>query len=200
MGLQWGAQYDDNGYAASIASGETDAFENYAFGDFSLGLSWNYGKSTTNISSNDHLSANAGIAMYHLNKPEQGPGLDKLNREFVAHAELTIGLKGTRIAVVPSALYLQQGQLHEINVGSMVRYTIKEESKYTGFIKETALLLGGYYRVGDAIIPTCRQSSREANYNTNRQTGRQAGQTGRQQGRPTYRQRALFQRKGVCYF
>ena len=155
VGLQWGAQYDDNGYAAGIATGEADAFENYAFGDFSLGLSWNYGKSTTNISSNDHLSANAGIAMYHLNKPEQGPGLDKLNREFVAHAELTIGLKGTRIAVVPAALYLQQGQLHEINVGGMVRYTIKEESKYTGFIKETALLLGGYYRVGDALIPTC---------------------------------------------
>ncbi|HIA12576.1 MAG TPA: type IX secretion system membrane protein PorP/SprF, partial [Flavobacteriales bacterium] len=134
-GLYWGAQYDDNGYAAGIAAGEADAFENYAFGDFSLGLSWSYGKGSTNITRNDHLSANAGIAMYHLNKPEQGPGLDKLKPEFVAHAELMVGLKGTQITIVPSALYLQQGQLHEINVGGMVRYTIKEESKYTGFIK-----------------------------------------------------------------
>jgi type IX secretion system PorP/SprF family membrane protein len=154
-GLHWGAQYDDNGYAAGIAAGETDAFENYAFGDFSMGLSWSYGKGSTNISSNDHLSANAGIAMYHLNKPEQGSGFDRLKPEFVAHAELMVGLKGTRVTLVPSALYLQQGVLHEINIGGMVRHTIKEESKYTGFIKETALLLGGYYRIGDALIPTC---------------------------------------------
>ena len=36
----------------------------------------------------------------------------------------------------------------------MVRHTIKEESKYTGLLKETAILLGVYYRVGDAIIPS----------------------------------------------
>ena len=152
--LQWGAQYDANGYAPQIASGESGVFENYAYGDFSLGLSWSYGKGSTNMSSNNQLAANAGIAMYHLNTPKQGLDLDELHREFIAHAGLNIGVKGTSLSLVPAVLYLQQGPLSEISAGGMVRHTIKEESKYTGLLKETAVLLGAYYRVGDAIIPS----------------------------------------------
>ena len=153
-GLRWGAQYDDNGYAPDRPTGEAGAFENYSFGDFSMGISWSYDKSSTNISSNDQLEANAGIAIYHLNTPKQGLDIDKLHKELVAHAGLNIGLKGSSLALVPSLLYLQQGPLNEISAGGMVRYTIKEESKYTGLMKETAVFLGGYYRLGDAFIPS----------------------------------------------
>ena len=153
-GLHWGAQYDANGYAPQIPSGESGVFENYTYGDFSLGVSWSYGKSATNMSSNNHLAANAGIAMYHLNTPKQGLDLDKLHREFIAHAGFNIGVKGTSLSLVPAILYLQQGPLNEITAGGMLRHTIREESKYTGLLKETAVLLGAYYRVGDAIIPS----------------------------------------------
>ncbi len=139
--LRWGAQYDGDGYA-------------HAFGDLSMGVSWSYGKGSTNISSNDHLGANAGIAVYHLNTPKQGLDLEKLHREFIAHAGLNIGLKGSSLAFLPALLYLQQGPLNEISAGGMIRHTIKEESKYTGLMKETAVLLGAYYRVGDAFIPS----------------------------------------------
>ena len=152
--LRWGAQYDGDGYAPAIASGESGIYENHAFGDFSMGVSWSYGKSSTNMSSNNHLGANAGIAVYHLNTPKQGLGLEKLHREFIAHAGLNIGLKGSSLAFRPSMLYLQQGPLNEISAGGMIRHTIKEESKYTGLMKETAVLLGAYYRVGDAFIPS----------------------------------------------
>jgi len=153
-GFHWGTQFDTDGYAPQITSGESDVFENYAFGDFSLGVSWDYGEGSTNISSNNHLGANAGIAIYHLNTPRQGLSQDKLHRELIAHAGLNIGLKGTSFSLVPSILYLQQGSLYEINAGGMLRHTIKEESKYTGLMKETAVLLGAYYRVGDALIPS----------------------------------------------
>ena len=58
------------------------------------------------------------------------------------------------MALVPSALILLQGPTREINVGTMLRYTLKEGSKYTGLLKETAAYFGGYYRVGDAFIPS----------------------------------------------
>ena len=153
-GLRWGTQYDGNGYASQITSGEANVFENYSFGDFSAGLSWGYTKSSTNISSNNHFSANAGIAIYHLNTPKQGVNLDNLHSEFIAHAGLNIGLKGTTLSLIPSFLYLQQGPLYEIISGGMFRHTIKEESKYTGLMKEIAVLIGAYYRVGDAVIPS----------------------------------------------
>ncbi len=35
----------------------------------------------------------------------------------------------------------------------MVRYTLQEESKYTGAFKGAAISLGTYYRVGDAFAP-----------------------------------------------
>jgi type IX secretion system PorP/SprF family membrane protein len=153
-GLRWGTQYDGGGYASQISSGESDVFENYSFGDFSMGLSWSHGTSSTNISSNNHLKANAGVALFHINTPKQGMNQDKLHREFIAHAGLNVGLKGTSLSLLPSLLYLQQGPLYEINAGAMLRHTIKEESKYTGIMKEIAVLVGGFYRVGDAFIPT----------------------------------------------
>jgi len=36
----------------------------------------------------------------------------------------------------------------------MIRYLLRPQSKYTGFIKETAILFGGHYRTGDAFIPS----------------------------------------------
>ncbi|MFH1319390.1 MAG: type IX secretion system membrane protein PorP/SprF, partial [Bacteroidota bacterium] len=51
-------------------------------------------------------------------------------------------------------LFLMQGPSTEIDLGCMVRYTLREESRYTGLLKETAILIGGYFRVGDAVIPS----------------------------------------------
>jgi type IX secretion system PorP/SprF family membrane protein len=152
--LRWGTQYDDGGYAANIPSGEASVFENSMYGDFSLGLAWNYGKSETNISSNNHLGASAGFAIYHLNAPKQAFDTERLHKNFVTHVGLNIGIKGTPLAFNPSLLYMQQGPLKEVNAGGLFRYMIVEESKYTGFLKETALYLGAFYRVGDAIVPT----------------------------------------------
>lgn len=154
-GLRWGTQYDAGGYAPEKSSKEAGAYENHTYGDFSMGISWSHGKSTANMSSNNHFKAKAGVALYHINTPKQGINLDKLHMEFIAHAGLNVGLKGTSLSLLPSLLYLQQGPLNEISSGAMIRHTIREESKYTGLMKEIAVQIGVYYRVGDAVIPTC---------------------------------------------
>jgi len=151
--MQWGSQFDGNNFN-SLLSGEPSAYENYAFGDFSGGLTWRYGKTGTNMSSNDHLSANAGIAVYHINAPKQEFDIENLHREFVIHGGAYIGIKNTSLSILPYVLMLSQGPLGEVNVGGLIRYSIREESKYTGFLKETAVFLGSYVRIGDAVIPT----------------------------------------------
>jgi len=153
--LQWGTNYTSMGYMEG-SSGEEGRFENFGFGDFSAGLTWNYGSSETNISKNNHFGAKAGIALFHINAPSQGDFEEKLKREFVAHGSAYIGLAGTPLALLPSAILLVQGDLKQIHTGALLRYMIREESKYTGFLKETSASLGMYYRVGDAIIPTFR--------------------------------------------
>ena len=46
-----------------------------------------------------------------------------------------------------------QGSQKEITFGTMIKYKLKEESKYTGVIKSTVLSLGCFYRNRDAVIP-----------------------------------------------
>jgi len=153
--LRWGNQFDGQNYDSNLPSGET--IEPFSFGDLSAGASWSYGRKKTNMSSNDQFKANVGIALLHINKPRQSFYADDsetLYSKLVLHGGSYIGLKYTNIALVPSVLFLAQGPSIEINIGTMLRYTLKEESKYTGLLKETAVYFGGYYRVGDAFIPS----------------------------------------------
>lgn len=151
--LQWGAEYEENiGYQAETGSGST--YENFSYGDFSAGLAWHYSSGETNMTSNDQLNVTAGVALYHLNQPAQLFDEEVLHQQIVAHAGASIGIKNTNLAFAPSVLFLRQGPLSEINVGGLIRYTLREESRHTGLLKEKALYLGSYYRVGDALIPT----------------------------------------------
>lgn len=151
--VQWGAEYEENiGYQTIPGMGID--YENFSYGDFAAGLAWSYSSRETNMTSNDYLGITAGVALYHLNKPAQLLDEEALHREIVAHAKATIGIKNTNLAFVPSLLFLRQGPLTEINVGGLARYTLREESRHTGFLKEVALYLGSYYRFGDALIPT----------------------------------------------
>lgn len=151
--LQWGAQYEENtGYSASTSSNEAPAFENFSFGDFSAGLAWSFSNNAKG--SSNAFSANAGVALHHLNKPAQAFDTEALHMQLTAHAGLKIGIKNTGLGILPSVLFMNQGPLKEINVGGLLRYRLKEESKYTGLLQETAIYLGGFYRMGDAFIPT----------------------------------------------
>jgi len=159
--LKWGNQYDEKNavYDPAIPSGEegtlsTDAF---VYGDFSAGISWSFITKPTNMTSNDKVAINAGAAFFHINKPKQkfySEEIEGLYTKMIFHARSYIGLKGTSIAVIPSVMYMRQKTAQEINAGALIRYSLKEESKYTGFVKESALFIGGYVRMGDAFIPT----------------------------------------------
>lgn len=148
--LEWGNQLENGVYDPSLATGESGDLNPYFYEDFSAGISWNYQLS-------ERLMTNAGVAVYHLNKPVQKfavSSVERLYSKLVVHLDGHIGIKSTNWAFRPSVLFLNQGPSNEINLGMMVRYQIVEGSKYTGHIKETALSLGGYYRNGDSFIPT----------------------------------------------
>lgn len=153
--LRWESQYQNETYNKNLASGETVAYEPFGFADFSLGASWNYGSDESAIFKNNKFRANAGVAYHHLNRPKQQFNMaEKLNAKMVAHGGLYLGMSNSNMALLPSVIYFQQGNLRETNFGALIRYTLVESSKYTGIMKESALYLGGYYRLGDAFIPS----------------------------------------------
>ncbi|HIA36027.1 MAG TPA: type IX secretion system membrane protein PorP/SprF, partial [Flavobacteriales bacterium] len=152
--MEWGSQYEGNAYNPGLLSGEINSYENDVYSDFSVGMAWQYGKGSNTMSSHDQLVVNTGIAVYHINKPVQEFDEENLHQKIVLHGSATIGIANTNINLVPNFLILKQGPLGEINLGGLMRYTLSEESKYTGFLKESAVLMGGSYRLGDAFIPT----------------------------------------------
>ena len=148
--LQWSNQFDNGTFDASLASAETGAFSPFTYGDFSAGVNWHY-------LMNEQMVTNAGVAIYHANKPKQEfltLSSEQLYTKMVLHADAHIGFGNDNFSLLPSILYLDQGPASELNFGTMIRYRLKEESRYTGYIKETALSLGGYYRNGDSFIPS----------------------------------------------
>ncbi|MBL4754952.1 MAG: PorP/SprF family type IX secretion system membrane protein [Flavobacteriales bacterium] len=158
--LRWGNQDNGiNGFDPNLSSGETSELNNFSYGDFAGGIMWSYRSSKTNFSSNDGFRSNLGASFFHINQPGGAfyeGAEEQLYLKMVVHGYLSAPVKNTNTAVQPSILILQQGPSRELLVGAMVRYQIKENSKYTGLKKGAAISIGGHYRFGDAFIPAVR--------------------------------------------
>ena len=137
-------------------SGESNASQGFSYADLSAGVLWIYTKKETSGGSKNRLMFNAGLALHHINRPGQEfySKDEKLNSKLVFHGGSYIGLRGKPIALLPTVLFLKQGPNIQFNLGTMVRYQLKEESKYTGFVKGSAVSLGAHFRTGDALIPS----------------------------------------------
>ena len=159
--LEWGNQYDATtgqpNPALDPKEGNANLGDNASYADFGAGITWNFNSRPSNMTANDRVSANFGIAVFHLNQPKQQFYIDeveKLYSKIVIHGKTHIGIANTSLAIVPGFLVHKQKTQQEVLVGVMIRYALSEEARYTGFIKESAIFLGGHYRIGDAFIPS----------------------------------------------
>jgi type IX secretion system PorP/SprF family membrane protein len=127
--------------------------------DIGAGMLYQYNKGESYISGNDVFQSNFGVAVAHINQPTQsfyasssGTDNDVLFMKYTVHGMLLIGLKNTPISINPSFVYYRQGPAQEITAGSLIKYTLKEDSKYTGYVRGAAISLGAFYRWDDAVI------------------------------------------------
>ncbi len=98
-----------------------------------------------------------GLSIQHINKPKtelQAIVEDPLFYRWVGHTTAIIGVPNSPISIMPSAVYLHQGSLNEIMLGTNIAYKFKEASKYTGNLKGGAIGIGAEYRLKDALIVT----------------------------------------------
>jgi hypothetical protein len=98
--------------------------------------------------------------LWHINKPSIS--LSKVANDplymkvgFNAVGQYTLPSRpGT--SIMPSVVYFQQGTQRLLNVGAAWRYRLVEQSRYTGWVSETALVAGIYYRLQDATFINVR--------------------------------------------
>lgn len=155
--LTWDNQFDGFSYNASLPSGELAGNSSFLYPDLGFGLLWQFEKSEMYISGNDQLQANIGFSLQHINQPRlsfYSSANDQLYMKYVVHGNGLVGIKNTPLSVMPGFVYYRQGPAQEIKFGSMLKYTLKEDSKYTGYIKGASVAGGVYYRFQDAVVIT----------------------------------------------
>jgi type IX secretion system PorP/SprF family membrane protein len=156
--LRTGNQYNGQAYDPNLPTGETLTNATLIYADAGAGVDWNYNNTSdaSMVTDNHDLKFNLGASVFHANEPAYSFYSDgeKLYVKYVVHGHALISLSVTNLAFVPCFMYARQGPEQEIYAGSMIRYKLKQDSKYTGRKKGAALSLGAYYRTGDAISIT----------------------------------------------
>ena len=153
--ISWGTQFNGTSYDSNLPSYESFATNQFSYFDFSAGLVWSYSKKERRIASYDETRFQIGAAAYHLTTPNLYKGIeqDELFMRYAFYGKGFFGLSQSNMALVPNLLVQLQGPNVEVIAGTYFRIRIKEASKVTGFVKESAFSLGANYRYGDAISP-----------------------------------------------
>jgi type IX secretion system PorP/SprF family membrane protein len=153
--LQWGNQYNGSTYDPGLGSGELVPATTRNFIDAAAGLVWTYNNTagSINVTDNHDLKINAGLSVFHPQQSKYSYFNDgeKLYMKYVFHGDARISIPNSTLAVVPGCMISRQGSAIELYAGSLLRYKIKQDSKYTGFAKGAAISIGGYYRAADAV-------------------------------------------------
>jgi type IX secretion system PorP/SprF family membrane protein len=155
--LQWGNQYDGTSFNSALPTGEPAGANNsISYIDGAAGIEWTYDNTSggINVTDNHELKGDVGFSIFHVTQPNYsfyGTG-EKLYMRYTFHANALVSLAASNLALVPGLLYYQQGTANELYLGTLVRFMLQQNSKYTGAFKNAALSLGGYYRNQDAIV------------------------------------------------
>jgi type IX secretion system PorP/SprF family membrane protein len=154
--LTYANQYDGKAIDNSLGSGEVVTYASFLNTDVGAGLNYEFSSANIDMLRDDIFSLKIGAAAHHLNQPVQkfaSGSTYKLPMRFVGNVQARIDIKGTKVSILPSVIYLRQANATEITVGTHLRYRFKNPTKVTGVKSETGLNIGVYYRVNDAIIP-----------------------------------------------
>jgi type IX secretion system PorP/SprF family membrane protein len=154
--IQWGSQYNGTNYDASLASGESAGNTAFSYPDMGVGVVWCYSNSSdqNKVSSNQGIKFNLGASVFHPQQPDYafvGEG-DHLYARYVVHGNGMVGIANTAVSVVPGFMFYSQGPARELYAGTLLRYKLSQDDKYTGFHPGAAFSLGAYYRSDDALI------------------------------------------------
>lgn len=154
--LQWENQYINGTYDPTAPANEGNLLTSYPYADLSGGIAYQYRSVAGNLVGKDVFELNLGASVFHFNKPvekfHQG-GDVREDMRMVFHGQARIDFPDTKWSLRPSGYYMQQGKAHEILIGGLIRYRIKNGTKITNFFSESGVGLGVHYRFNDAIVP-----------------------------------------------
>ena len=120
-------QWTGTTFDPSAATGENLPSNQFYYTDLSAGLLFQHNPERG-------IKFKSGVALYHINNPNQSFNANEayhvfLYRKLVVHADAQIQLQPDWTAL-PFLLYMRQGTASEVDVGSFVKYKVKNKTSY----------------------------------------------------------------------
>lgn len=152
---KWGSQFNGDVYDPALSSGESFLSDRFSYIDVGTGVVYTYKDSEKYMTSNNQKDFNAGVALYHLSRPDYSflsANDERLYMRLSVFANAVIGIENTKMSVMPAVYYQRQKTAQELLFGTYFRYMIQEESRITGYNKGAFLSFGAFYRNKDALV------------------------------------------------
>ncbi|MBA2422287.1 MAG: PorP/SprF family type IX secretion system membrane protein [Chitinophagales bacterium] len=134
--LSFENQFNGQDFDPTLSNGEnfTDKF---GYLDLNAGLFLSY-------AAGRNSDIFAGVSLFHILSPKETfiGGDNKLNMRIAGHGGVRLGVS-EKLDLIPQILFMTQSKAKEVNLGLSIQY---------GFNPDVSLFLGGYDRLGDAII------------------------------------------------
>lgn len=155
--LRFYNQFDGTGFDPNISSGEPGSGRSFTYVDANAGLFYMYDANNNTFARNNNFKLKFGVSGYHLNKPyltySNGLETERLNRKFIAHAEVIADIASSDYAIDGSVVQVKQGGHYETILGLMIRYRFQNGGKITNLNQDAYFGFGMYHRLRDAIVP-----------------------------------------------
>jgi type IX secretion system PorP/SprF family membrane protein len=142
--FKWGEQWNPiTGYHASNPTTESFNKTSSLVPDIGAGILY------FDASPDTKANLFAGFSVYHLNRPKDpivtnhNTQLNRIPIRYSAHGGVSINISD-QTRVIPHMLYMRQGTAYEAMAGFYAQINVNAETDF---------MLGGYYRVNDAIAP-----------------------------------------------
>ncbi|GIV27456.1 MAG: hypothetical protein KatS3mg027_1270 [Bacteroidia bacterium] len=153
---QWGNQYNTGTgiYDNSLPSNEAINSSNTIVPDAGLGFVYSYTKNEKYMRGNENIRYNIGYSVFHLNRPSSTFLKNSKDRMYMRHvifANGEFGIPNSNFSVAPLFVLQLQGPSIEVLSGVYAKYTIQDQSHYTGLKKGTSFSIGSIYRNRDAV-------------------------------------------------
>ncbi len=157
--MQWGSQYSGLNFDPTLYDGEGIEYLPQQYWDFSAGIGYWYHKNDRNVVFGSPQDARIGLAVYHINRPENSfvvNGNSRVPMRAVFHASALFGTPVTNLYWFPNLTAEFQGPQNEFLFGTLMKYVIKSGSRMTGMTTDMSVAGGLNFRVNnvfDAIVP-----------------------------------------------
>lgn len=142
--FKWGEQWNPiTGYNSSNTTTETFATSSATTLDIGAGALY------FDATPGKKMNAFGGFSAFHINKPKdpilstQSTELNIIPLRYTLHGGVSYNLF-ERTSIVPHFLYMHQGTASETMFGTYIQLNVNPE---------TDVMIGGYYRLKDAIAP-----------------------------------------------